>query len=223
MRPRTQIPPLIAYVVDRDLLPLRDRVQQLQLVGLVQLQDAPLRLRAIHNLLGDGVVFFDDGLHLLLDRLQILLLERFAAKVKVVEETVIDPRPDRNLGVGPQALDCHRHHVRRRVPDTQQLIGVLVGRKLNLLLLLLRLLLLPALLRHRRRHPQPSAASRKRRAERGGGGGGGSKLHLESRKRPLGSKPEAPNCNRGCTRGERGGQRREHPSRHGGGGHERRR
>lgn len=43
---------------------------------------------------------------------------------------VVNPRPDRDLRPREQLLYRHGHHVRRRVPDLQQLRRTLVGREL---------------------------------------------------------------------------------------------
>mmetsp|Transcript_36839 Transcript_36839/g.87093 ORF Transcript_36839/g.87093 Transcript_36839/m.87093 type:complete len:303 (-) Transcript_36839:38-946(-) len=155
VRAGTQIPPLIANVVDRNVLPLRNRVQKLQFIRLIELSDAPLRLRPVNHLLADGVILLDDARHLLLNLLKILLLEILAEfrQVKIVVETVLDPRPDGDLGLRVEALHSHGHHVRRTVPDLHQLLGAFIGRKLHLLLLLRRRL------RGSARHPQRELAA----------------------------------------------------------------
>ena len=72
VRARAQVPPLVADVVDGDGLRL-DGFQNLELVRLVDLADAALRLLAGNLLAAQGVILVDDLDHLLLDGLQVLV------------------------------------------------------------------------------------------------------------------------------------------------------
>lgn len=80
--------PLIAYVVDCDWL--LQALQDLQLVGLVQLGDAAFGLLLGHRLAPQLVVLADDLVHLLADLFQVLLGERLG-HCEVVVEPALDP------------------------------------------------------------------------------------------------------------------------------------
>ena len=66
--------------------------------------------------------------HLLLDALQVLGRER-RLNFEVVVETVLDGRSDGELRSRKQLLDGMGHHVRRRVPQHEQALFVLVTQE----------------------------------------------------------------------------------------------
>mmetsp|Transcript_22390 Transcript_22390/g.50453 ORF Transcript_22390/g.50453 Transcript_22390/m.50453 type:complete len:493 (-) Transcript_22390:197-1675(-) len=144
VRPRAQVPPLLSDVVDADILSLRDRVQQLQLVRLFLRFDPLPRLLPRNDLAPDRKLLVDDLLHFLLDGLEVLLLEAVSLQVEVVEEPVLDPRPNGHLCLGEQTLDGHGHNVCGRVTDLDELGAFVVGWQRHKLHLLLALLLLRA-------------------------------------------------------------------------------
>ena len=94
---------------------------QLQLVrfggqlraGIIVGDDAP----------GEPLSLPDDLPHALLDRLQVLRVER-AIGVEVVVEAILDRRPDAQLGLREQVLDGLRHDVGGRMPQDRAPVGV---------------------------------------------------------------------------------------------------
>mmetsp|Transcript_20147 Transcript_20147/g.62912 ORF Transcript_20147/g.62912 Transcript_20147/m.62912 type:complete len:700 (-) Transcript_20147:109-2208(-) len=104
-----------------------DRVEDLQLVRLVRRLDPRLCLVEAQLLAPERQLEADELVHLLLDAAQVLL-RKGLGPVEVVVEALLDPRPDRHARVLVQPLHRHRHDVRRRVPDAEQLL-VSVGRQ----------------------------------------------------------------------------------------------
>mmetsp|Transcript_41360 Transcript_41360/g.130156 ORF Transcript_41360/g.130156 Transcript_41360/m.130156 type:complete len:278 (+) Transcript_41360:2193-3026(+) len=107
----TQVPPLLADVVDADVLALGDGVEELELVRLLLRFDALPCLLSRHNFAPDRELLVDDLLHLLLNCLEVFLLKAPSLQIKVVEEPILDPRADRHLRLGEQTLDRHGHDV----------------------------------------------------------------------------------------------------------------
>ena len=75
----------------------------------------------------DRVVLPNDSAHPLLDRPEVVGRER-PREVHVVVETVVDRRPDAELGLGKDLPDGLRHDVRARVAHPEEeVVGVLHG------------------------------------------------------------------------------------------------
>ena len=125
VRPAAEIEPL-ALVVERDRLVRRDRVEQLELVGLAQRLEPPPRLVAAHHLAPERPVGADDLRHARLDPLQVLGMERLVAR-EVVIEAVLDRRADGDLGAGIEVLHRLGHDVGAVVADHRQRRLVLVA------------------------------------------------------------------------------------------------
>ena len=111
----------VAVLEVRDLLALRDRLDDLDLVLLAA------RARTARSASSRGTTCRTNGRfsamilrHLRFDARGVLGRERLG--VEVVVEAVLDRRTDRDLGVRAQAPDGVRHHVRRRVPHARQRI-----------------------------------------------------------------------------------------------------
>mmetsp|Transcript_33587 Transcript_33587/g.78575 ORF Transcript_33587/g.78575 Transcript_33587/m.78575 type:complete len:295 (-) Transcript_33587:44-928(-) len=125
VRARTQVPPAVANVVNRDRL--LQSLENLQLVRLVRLTDSACGFVAAHLLAHERQLHLDDLVHLLLDAPQVFLLERLG-RVEIVVESVLDPRPDTHLCAFEELLHRHGQDVRAGMSDTEQAsLIVLVG------------------------------------------------------------------------------------------------
>ena len=122
MRARAQVYK-VALAVERQLLLIRQVVDQLHLVGL-----APL----LHQ--GDGflarqhkallaLIALDDARHLLLNLLQVLRLEGLF-HIKIVVKSVLNGGANGQLGLGEEVFDRACHHVAGGMP--QQVAGFLI-------------------------------------------------------------------------------------------------
>ena len=118
MRPAAEIEP-VALEIDLEILVFRDRVDQLDLVGLALLvKDLP-RPAAVPHLLGEWAVALNDLTHLFLDDREVVGREGLVAG-EIVIEAVLDHRTDRHLGPRPQLLHGLRQHMRGVVADEFQ-------------------------------------------------------------------------------------------------------
>ena len=115
-----------AFTVQADRFAVGDRRDDLGLVALPDRLEEAHRLVAIPLLADDGFVLLREFGHLRLDRGEVLGGERTLVR-EVVEETVLDDRPDRDLGVGEEILHRVGEQVRRRMTDHIEPVGVLVG------------------------------------------------------------------------------------------------
>ena len=93
-----------------------DRLDQLDLEGLVIVLVMLDGAGTIPDLGFDGVTQVDDFLHLFLDQAQIFGRERLGA-VKIVIPAIGDDRADGDLDVGPKLLHGARHHMRKVMAD----------------------------------------------------------------------------------------------------------
>ena len=130
MRTAAQIEP-VALLVDLDLLVFRDGVDQLDLEALAAVAKHVLGVLARPHLLGEGFVARDDLAHLLLDRGEILRRERLVAE-EIVIKTVLDHRPDGDLGAGPQGLHRLGEHVRGVVANELERARIVSREELDL-------------------------------------------------------------------------------------------
>ena len=101
---------------------------ELELVRLLAHGGAGLVLA--HVPAPEGLALLDDPPHDLLDRLEVLRGER-DVHVEVVVETVSDRRADAQLCGRVDLLDGLREHVRRRVPQHGQAVGLVDGHGLH--------------------------------------------------------------------------------------------
>ena len=127
VRPLADVDPLVgrrAVLVEADLLVRRDRVDDLDLVGLAHRREHPLGLVAGDHHAPEGRVRVDDLEHGLLDLAQVVVGEAAAGLVEVVIEAVLDRGADGHLGARKEALHGVGHHVRGRVPDDGEPVGV---------------------------------------------------------------------------------------------------
>jgi hypothetical protein len=110
---------------------LEDTVEYLQLVRLALRLDALPRLVRGHLLPREQQVLADDAPHLLLRLLHHLVREGcFSARhVEIIVKTPLDRWPDRDLRAAVHALHGHRHDVRARVADAQQLVRLIARRQ----------------------------------------------------------------------------------------------
>ena len=67
-------------------------------------------------------VLLDDGLHFLLDGLEVFVGELHVAQIDVVVEALFSCRAIGEMRLRIQVLDCLRKDVRRRVADDMQLV-----------------------------------------------------------------------------------------------------
>ena len=104
--------------------PCQDAVQDLKLVRLAQLIDAPPRLLHRYLFACQRQVLADQAPHFFLRLLHDLVCEGLLSlgHVKIIVEASLDCRPYRDLCAGVYALHRHRHDVRAGVPDAQQLV-----------------------------------------------------------------------------------------------------
>ncbi len=114
-----------AEAVEGDFLTLFDRIEQLQLEALVS--KALARLLAAHHRPRERKVLGDDRLHAGRDLLQILV-HQLTGEVEVVIESILNRRPDRNLGAGKHLEHCLGHDVGHRVPDSGESLSPLFIR-----------------------------------------------------------------------------------------------
>jgi len=101
-----------------------DGVDHLELVGLAHGREHQLGLLPGDHGAAEGRVLLDDLEHELLDPAQVLLGEAGARLVEVVIKPVLDRRADGDLGARKEALHRIRHHVRGRMSDDRQAVGV---------------------------------------------------------------------------------------------------
>ncbi len=101
-------------------------VDQLHLERLAALREERLRLVARPHLSLVDEILRGELLHLLLDRLQILGLER-ALDDEVVEEALVGGRTDAALSAGEQIRDGGGEQVSRAVPAERERLGASVG------------------------------------------------------------------------------------------------
>jgi hypothetical protein len=127
VRATAQVEP-VALVIDLQILLVRDRVDQLDLVGLALVAKHLPGLVAAPHFLGERLVALNDLAHLLLDHRQVFGGERLVA-LEVVEETVLDHGADGDLRARPQLLHGFRHHVRCIMPDQLQRFGIVAGNQ----------------------------------------------------------------------------------------------
>mmetsp|Transcript_24692 Transcript_24692/g.53920 ORF Transcript_24692/g.53920 Transcript_24692/m.53920 type:complete len:206 (+) Transcript_24692:1548-2165(+) len=125
VRPRAQVPPAITHVVDGDWL--LQSLEDFKLIRLVRLANATLSFLAGHLLTRQRQLHLDQLVHLLLDTPKILFLEHIGV-VKIVVETLLDPRANGDLGVLEQALHRHGHNMSRGMADFQQLLVIVFIR-----------------------------------------------------------------------------------------------
>ena len=111
-------------LVERDGLALGQALGELDLVGLA------LGVEALDRLLARGVDALEgmrparqDRAHLVLDAREIALAGRLG-ELEVVVEAVVDGRPDRDLGAGPEVLHGLGQHVRGGVAQHRQRLVV---------------------------------------------------------------------------------------------------
>ena len=120
----------IALTVDLYVLPFGDCVDQLDLEHLSLVTEHLARLVTRPDLLGEGRVPLHDLAHLRFDRGQIVGGERLVA-LEVVEETVVDHRPDGHLSAGVEFLHGLGHHMRGIVSDQAECAGIVAGDDLD--------------------------------------------------------------------------------------------
>ena len=130
MRAAAQIEP-VALLVDFELLVFRNGVDQLDLEAFAAVAKHVLGVLARPHFLGERLVARDDLAHLLFDRGEILGRERLVAE-EIVIKTVLDHRPDGDLGAGPQRLHGFGEHVRGVVADQLERARVVAGEELDL-------------------------------------------------------------------------------------------
>jgi hypothetical protein len=117
--------------VDAQVLALGDGVDQFHLELLALVAEHLFGLLAVPDFLGERRVARDDLAHLALDHRQVLQRERLVGAVEVVEEPVLDHRPDGHLGAGKQLLHRLGHDVGAVVPDEFQRVRRLAGQDLE--------------------------------------------------------------------------------------------
>jgi hypothetical protein len=98
-------------------------VDELDLVRLVLLEEALVRLRTRDVLALPGAAFLQLALDLGLDLLEVGLRDGLG-EVEVVVEAVLDRRADRDLHAGVQAADRLCEEVRRRVAQDGERVGI---------------------------------------------------------------------------------------------------
>ena len=130
MRAAAQIEP-VALLVDFELLVFRNGVDQLDLETFAAVAEHVLGVLARPHFLGERFVARDDLAHLLLDRGEILRRERLVAE-EIVIKTVLDHRPDGDLGAGPQRLHRFGEHMRGVVADQLERPRIVAGEELDL-------------------------------------------------------------------------------------------
>ena len=108
--------------VEGDLLILFDCIEQLELEALVL--EAFMRLLATDHRPLELEVLGYDRLHAGGDLLKILV-HQLPGQVKVIVESILNRRPDRNLGAGKHLEHCLGHDVGHRVPDPGELLSPL--------------------------------------------------------------------------------------------------
>ena len=106
----------VALAVDLQILARRDRVDQLDLEGLLLVGEQRAHVLALPDLLGEGRIARNDLAHLRLDLREVLGRERRLAE-EVVVESVLDHRADGHLRVRPERLHGLGQHVRAIVAD----------------------------------------------------------------------------------------------------------
>mmetsp|Transcript_18403 Transcript_18403/g.36918 ORF Transcript_18403/g.36918 Transcript_18403/m.36918 type:complete len:320 (+) Transcript_18403:2456-3415(+) len=126
----TKIPPFFSNPINSNRLCFNG-VKNLKLEWFSNFFDTPLCLFSRHLLTGNGVVFGDDLIHCLLHLLQVLITQfptwndftsffvSSLREVKVIVESIINPRPDGSLSFWECLLHCHGHDVSRSVTKFQ--------------------------------------------------------------------------------------------------------
>jgi hypothetical protein len=99
----------VAVLVERDLLALGNRLDDLDFVGFAALAEELECLRTRDDFALEGQILADDLGHLGLDALDVLGCERLG--VEVVVEAALDGRADGHLGVGANATNRVGHDV----------------------------------------------------------------------------------------------------------------
>ena len=106
-----------ARVVERDLLALRDGVDDLRLVRLAHLREERLGLFARDDVAAERALLADDLDHRGFDLREVVLGERARRLLEVVIKARVGRGTDRDFGARENALDGFGHHVRRRVAE----------------------------------------------------------------------------------------------------------
>ena len=133
MRTRAEVDKVV-LAVDGDALVGADGVEQLQLVRLVLLLEDLAGLVARHNLALQAGGFLYDGLHLLLDGVEVFAVER--AEVEIVEEALVGRGANGQLGLWEEVLYSLGHDMRGGVAKYGQRLGSRLVQQLNLAVLL---------------------------------------------------------------------------------------
>jgi hypothetical protein len=119
------------WAVDAQVLARRDGIDQFHLELLALVAEHLLGLVPAPYLLRERRVAPDDLAHLALDHRQILQRERLVGTVEVVEEPVLDHRPDGHLRARKQLLHRLGHDVGAIVPDELQRVRRLARQNLD--------------------------------------------------------------------------------------------
>ena len=125
VRTQAQVGPALV-AVDRDRvaggdLALLERLDDLALVGLIR--ETLERVGARNLLAHERLIGVDELAHAVLDLREVGLGDR-TRQLEVVVEAVLDGRADRVSGAGPQVAHGLRQHVRRRMPQDVETVGV---------------------------------------------------------------------------------------------------
>ena len=115
MRPAAEIEP-VALGVELQVLPRRDRVDQLELEGFTLLGEQLLRLIPGDDLASEGAVARDDLAHLRFDDRQLVGREGLIPS-EIVIEAVLDHWADGHLRARIELLHGFGHDMRRIVAD----------------------------------------------------------------------------------------------------------
>ena len=129
MRAAAEIDP-VALRIHLQRLVGRNRIDELDLVGLALAAEEGLGLVAAPFLPGEGRVLGDDLAHLLLDDRQVLGREGLVAG-EIVEEAALDHRADRHLRTGPERLHGLGEDMGAVVPDQLERARVVAGQELD--------------------------------------------------------------------------------------------
>ena len=119
-----------ALTVERDLLALRQALDDLGLVELALVLEERDRLVPVPDLAADRLVALDDLAHAPLDLLEVLGREGRRAG-EIVVKAVLDRRPDGHLGVGVELLDRLGHDVGGVVANDLERIVMVTGDDLD--------------------------------------------------------------------------------------------
>lgn len=124
----------VVLAVDGDAGIGGDGIEQLEFVGLVLLGEDGTGFVAGDNLALQAGGFLDDGLHLLLDGIEVLTVER--TEIEVIEEAFVGGGTDGELGLGIEVLDGLGHDMGGGVTEDGQGFGSGPVEKLNLAVVL---------------------------------------------------------------------------------------